>query len=108
MSEVTIKEQEFCTRCESNTLHSVIYTIMANGNPIRKGECQSCGIKRALPQNNVSDEETELHFGKYKGEKLKDVPSDYLHWLKSKASHGLAKKIERVLYDRYFVRGQGL
>lgn len=99
MSAKDVTEIEYCIACKLECEHFVQYTTMSNGTPWRKGRCRTCGIQRALPKLGSSHLDSELHFGKHKGKKLADVPSEYLQWVVGnvKLNSALRRRIEFVL-----------
>jgi hypothetical protein len=44
-------------------------------------------------EETVIDKEPEIHFGKYKGTKLSEIPNDYLFWVRD--------NIEKNKYNKY-------
>tara|TARA_R100000773_G_C4221396_1_gene120591 strand:+ start:10929 stop:11189 length:261 start_codon:yes stop_codon:yes gene_type:complete len=67
-----------------------------NGITHIRVECCDCGkfIKwKAKPLDEFT-----MWFGKYKGEKLKDIPDDYLSWyVKNGSNEKLVKKLKSYL-----------
>lgn len=70
--------------------------VFKNGITHYKLECLDCGrFIKWKPQNSS---EFKLWFGKYKDKRLKEIPHDYLKWLKENNSNKkLVSKVNNYL-----------
>lgn len=75
--------------------------LFKNGNTHIKFVCKECNKFKGWKQQPI--EEFIVNFGKYKGEKISDIPNDYLvwlitmEWLKPKLKERIKKYLDKVL-----------
>ena len=69
-----------CIFCKKETEWKVLRErIFSNGTKHLEGQCEECHRVKLLPQEKPLEEYT-LFFGKHKGQKITEIPIDYLKW----------------------------
>lgn len=92
-----------CPKCKS-TDYREVRTKDSIGRFRVKAECAKCSAYiKFLFIDGIGDDEKiaeyEMPFGKHKGEKLIDIPQDYLEWASNNFEKGTAlKKINLFLW----------
>jgi hypothetical protein len=70
--------------------------VFKNGVTHIKVECVDCG--KFIKWKSQSSRDFKLWFGKYKDKSLKEIPNDYLKWLKeNNENKKLLKKVNEYL-----------
>lgn len=87
-----------CLECDGIYPHKLTWAVMSDGRRMLKGECLECGKVRAMPQNNPA-QDFVMPYGKHKGLALKDIPRDYLYWVKANSDKSVLKKVTEFLAE---------
>lgn len=86
-----------CFKCGG--LEVTITTIKnVLGGDKESGRCDYCGAYVPIYEKQLSHD-YKMRFGKYKGQRLGDIPRDYLEWLHSTVDDrsGFKHHIQKVL-----------
>lgn len=91
-------EKISCHKCGSESVRLENKTF-ANGTKHLAAFCVDCGKFLKYVQR-VKDEDFVMPFGKHKGERLFDVPREYLEWMENTVdSTNLKSRIKRFLCE---------
>ena len=90
-----------CFHCKKEVEMKIVEETFSNGTVHNAQYCPLCGGHNKYARRLANDC-VEMFVGKYKGEMLTEIPSDYMKWAIEKGafSNGIRNRFREILYSR--------
>lgn len=85
-----------CSYCSGELIGKNV--VHSNGKKHIKLICKECGIWNGFAKS-VETKDFIMPFGKYKGQKISELPTDYIHWCMENLSNNNIKTRMEEIYE---------